>query len=113
MRIARNNIRRGVEGAREEWEKQMASLKKKMFVKLNKKQASPTDAQLAFFKPIYADRDFFDLPIIYNKGILLAVDVLLHLVGVGNNQIVAHRVDSLAKISEYEFSLKYPHFPSL
>ena len=47
----------------------MASLKKKMFVKLNKKQASPTDAQLAFFKPIYADRDFFDLPIIYNKGI--------------------------------------------
>ena len=74
MRIARNNIRRGVEGAREEWEKQMASLKKKMFVKLNKKQASPTDAQLAFFKPIYADRDFFDLPIIYKKGIAVFKD---------------------------------------
>ena len=37
MRIARSNIRRGVEGAREEWEKQMASLKKKMFVFPSKK----------------------------------------------------------------------------
>lgn len=74
MRIARSNIRRGVEGAREEWEMQLASLKKKMFAKLNKKQASPSEAQLAFFKPIYADRDFFDLPIIYKKGIAVFKD---------------------------------------
>ena len=55
-------------------------MRKKMFVKLNKKQASPTDAQLAFFKPIYADRDFFDLPIIYKKGIAVFKNYHNHIV---------------------------------
>ena len=65
MRIERNNIRMGLAGARNNWEKNQLSQRKKLFAKLRKMNATAEKAKEMVFLPLEVDQDYFDIPLIY------------------------------------------------